>query len=163
MKNLINILLGFLLVAPCWAGKQKIVVKLREPLRAESIKIRFPEITNNRGETRDLETKLDLGKDNNKVALKTEVISLKLDLALQNVGNSSVQVIVTLPDPGFVEIVIMDFYGKSLGTIFSGNLSAGIHPMQAYSVKDIDNNGIKFMTLRINGKMVLKKVMTKVR
>lgn len=163
MKNLNKLILSFLLVAPCWAGKQKIIVKLREPLRAESIKIRFPEITNNRGEIRDLETKLDLGSETKKIVPKAEVFSLQLNLAVRNVGNSAVQVTLSLPDPGFVEIEIMDFYGKRLGTVFSGNLSSGIFPMAPYSVKDIDNNGIKFMTLHINGKMVLKKVMTKVR
>ena len=44
-----------------WAGKQQIIIRLREPLRAESIKVQVPELTNGRGETRDLETKLELG------------------------------------------------------------------------------------------------------
>ena len=35
--------------------------------------------------------------------------------------------------------------------------------MRPFIMKDGDNNGIKFMTLRINGKVVLKKVITKVR
>lgn len=152
-----------LLVSFGWAGKQKIIVRLREPLRAETVKIRIPELTNSRGETRDLETKVELGVQAKSEAPKIQPTVLKLNMALRTVGANAVQVILTLPEDGFVEIVMMDFYGKSLATLFSGNLASGTYPMPPYLLKDVDNNGIKFMTLRINGRMVLKKVMTKVR
>jgi hypothetical protein len=146
-----------------WAGKQKIIVRLREPLRAETVKIRLPEITNNRGETRDLETKLNLGVQIKTEAPKIQPTALKLNMVLRSVGTDAVQVLLTLPDPGFVEVVMMDFYGKSLATLFSGNLPVGPYTIRPYALKDGDNNGIKFMTLRINDKMVMKKVITKVR
>jgi hypothetical protein len=62
-----------------------------------------------------------------------------------------------------VEIEMLDFYGKNLATVLSANMTPGIHPLQPIIFKDGDNNGIKFLTLRINGKVALKKVITKVR
>lgn len=152
-----------LLVSFGWAGKQKIIIRLREPLRAETVQIRIPELTNGRGETRDLETKLELGTEVKTQAPQVQSAALTLNMALRNVGTNAVQVTLTLPDPGFVEVVMMDFYGKSLATLLSGDMSPGVYPIAPYVLKDVDNNGIKFMTLRINGKMVMKKVMTKVR
>jgi hypothetical protein len=146
-----------------WAGKQKIIIRLREPLRAESVKIQVPELTNGRGETRDLETKLELGAQPKKEAPKTQETALKLDMTVRSVGKNGVQVSMTLPTGGYVEVVMMDFYGKNLATLFSGNLPPGSYPLAPFTIKEGDNNGIKFMTLRINGKVALKKVVTKVR
>jgi hypothetical protein len=145
------------------AGKQKIILRLREPLKAESVKILVPELTNNRGETRDLETKLDLGGAAKVEAPKVQQTTLKLDMTVRSVGKTGVQVTMTLPNPGYVEVVMMDFYGKNLATLFAGNLPPGVYPMRPYEIGDGDNNGIKFMTLRINGKVALKRVITKVR
>jgi hypothetical protein len=146
-----------------WAGKQKIIVRLREPLRAETIKVRVPELTNGRGETRDLEAKVDLGVQSKADAPKPKDASLKLNMLVRNIGKNGVQVTVTLPTAGYVEVGIMDFYGKSVATLLDGNMSPGIYPLLPVTMKEGDNNGIKFMTLRINGKVVLKKVITKVR
>jgi hypothetical protein len=157
--------LSLILVLPlalATAAKQKIIVKLREPLKAETIKVRMTEITNNRGETRDLETKIDLSVKEKVEAPKTQTETLKLNMTLRNIGTNAVQVILALPEPGFIEVVVMDFYGKSLNTLYSGNMAKGIYPLGPFPLKDGENNGIKFMTLRIDGKMVLKKVMTKV-
>ena len=164
MKSIFTFFLSIAVLATCgWTGKQKIIVKLREPLRAETVRIRIPDLTNNRGETRDLETKVELGVQAKSEAPKIQPAALKLSMSLRNVGTKAVQVILTLPDGGYVEVVMMDFYGKSLATLFSGGLGKGVFPLGPYLLKDGDNNGIKFMTLRLNGKMVLKKVMTKVR
>ncbi|MEO6095348.1 MAG: hypothetical protein ABIW76_06630 [Fibrobacteria bacterium] len=146
-----------------WAGKQRIILRLREPLRAESIKVLVPELTNSRGETRDLETKLELGVQTKKEAPKVQETALKLDMTVRSIGKTGVQVSITLPTGGYVEVVMMDFYGKNLATLFSGNLPSGSYPMGPITLKEGDNNGIKFMTLRINGKVALKKVVTKVR
>lgn len=151
------------LSAISWAGKQKIIVRLREPLRAETIKIRVPELTNGRGETRDLEAKVELGAQSKAEASKPKEASLKLNMVVRNIGKNGVQVTVTLPTAGYVEVGIMDFYGKSVATLLNGNMSKGIYPLLPVTLKEGDNNGIKFMTLRINGKVVLKKVITKVR
>lgn len=146
-----------------WAGKQKIIVRLREPLRAETIRVQVPELTNGRGETRDLETKIELGGPDKVDAPKTKEATLKLNMVVRNIGKNDVQVTLTLPAPGYVEVVMMDFYGKNLATVFSGNLPVGVYPLHPFAIKEGDNNGIKFMTLRINGKVALKRVMTKVR
>ncbi|MDB5104195.1 MAG: hypothetical protein JWP91_1884 [Fibrobacteres bacterium] len=146
-----------------WGGKQKIILRLREPLRAETIKIQVPELTNGRGETRDLEAKIELGVQPKAEAPKTQEASLKLDMVVRSVGKNGVQVTLTIPTAGFVEVVMMDFYGKNLATLLSGNLGLGVYPLRPFLMKDGDNNGIKFMTLRINGKVAMKRVITKVR
>jgi hypothetical protein len=146
-----------------WAGKQKIILRLREPLRAETVRIQVPELTNGHGETRDLETKVELGGQAKTDGPKAKEAGLQLGMQIRNVGKNGVQVILSLPNPAFVEVVMMDFYGKNLATLLAGNLTPGTYPLAPYSLKDGDNNGIKFMTLRINGKVALKKVITKVR
>ncbi|HKP97759.1 MAG TPA: hypothetical protein VJ385_18615 [Fibrobacteria bacterium] len=146
-----------------WAGKQKIILRLREPLRAETIKVQVPELTNGRGETRDLETKVELGAQAKTEAPKNQAATLKLNMVVRNAGKNGVQVTLTLPAPGDVEVVMMDFYGKNLATIFSGSLPSGVFPLRPFPIKEGDNNGIKFMTLRLNGKVALKRVITKVR
>jgi hypothetical protein len=146
-----------------WAGKQKIIVRLREPLKAETIKIRLPEVKNAKGETRDLEARLDLGVKPKQEAPRTVEAALKLDMALRNLGKNAVQVTLTLPNPGYVEVMILDFYGKNLATLMAGNLTSGVYSLKPHVLKEGDLNGIKFMTLRINGKMVMKRMLTKVR
>lgn len=146
-----------------WAGKQKIIVRLREPLKAESVKIRLPEVKNARGETRDLETRLELGEKPKQEAPKGLDAVVKLNMLVRSVGKNAVQVTLSLPHPGYVELVILDFYGKNLATLLAGPMSAGVYPMKPFVFKDGDHNGIKFMTLRINGKVAMKRVMTKVR
>ncbi|MEO7426559.1 MAG: hypothetical protein ABI036_15325 [Fibrobacteria bacterium] len=164
MKTSTTSVLVMLAVASMsWAGKQKIIIRLREPLRAETVRVQVPELTNDKGETRDLETKLELGAQAKVEAPKAQDAALKLNLVVRNIGKSGVQVTVTLPAPGYVEVEMMDFYGKNLATLFSGDLPMGVFPIRPFPLKDGDNNGIKFMTLRINGKVAMKKVMTKVR
>ncbi len=151
------------LVSLGWAGKQKLVIKLREPLRAETVKIRVSELSNGRGEIRDLESKVELGAQAKVEAPKIQAATLKLNMAVKRVGSQGVQVQLTLPKAGFAEVAMIDFYGKSLTTLFSGNLESGSFTLGPFPIKDGDNSGMKFVTLRLNGKMVLKKVMNKVR
>jgi hypothetical protein len=73
-----------------------------------------------------------------------------------------VQVTLTLPTAGYVELSVMDFYGKRVATLVDGNLPAGTYPLRPVTLNNSDANGIKFLTLRINGKVALKKVITKV-
>ena len=152
-----------LAISPLLAGKQKIILRLREPLRAETIQIRVPELTNARGETRDLETKVELGTAPKTEAPKVQDNSLKLNMMVRNFGKGGVQVTLTLPTQSYVELVVMDFYGKKLATLLDGAMAQGIYPLRPVLMKDADVNGIKFLTLRINGKVALKKVITKVR
>lgn len=164
MKN--HPLIAWILLAAIsvsWAGKQRILIRLREPLRAETVTVKIPELTNGRGETRDLETQVELGAQVRPEAAKGEDVSLKLDMMVRTVGKTGAQVTLSLPAAGFVEIEMLDFYGKNLATVLSAHMQSGVHPLQPISFKDGDNNGIKFLTLRINGKVALKKVITKVR
>jgi hypothetical protein len=147
----------------CAAGKQRIILRLKEPLRAEKVTVHAPGISDGKGETRDLEAEVDLGPEQKADEPKTEETGLKLGMSVRNSGKAGIQVTLTLPEAGYVEVSVMDFYGKHLATLVEGNLPPGIYPLQSVSLKDADGNGIKFLTLRVNGKVVLKKVITKVR
>jgi len=146
-----------------WAGNQKILVRLREPLRAESVKILIPEVSNGKGETRDLETRLELGNGEKVEPPQSAQPTLKLALALRPAGGNGLQVTLTMPRAGFVELLVLDFYGKNLATLLEANLPAGVHDLAPFEFKEAENNGIKFLALRINGKVAMKRVMTKVR
>jgi hypothetical protein len=146
-----------------WSGKQRIIVRLREPLRAETIKIRVPELSNGKGETRDLETQLQLGGPQRTEAPKLEQNNFKLNMVLRSVGKNAVQVTLTLPTPGYVQLMLLDFYGKNQGALLDGNMPAGIVSLPPIALKETDHNGISFLTLKINDKVVMKKVITKVR
>src|SRR5688572_10144848 len=95
-------------ISGSWAGKQKIIVRLREPLRAEQVTVRLPEVKNAKGETRDLEARLDLGAKPKQEAPRNVEAALKLDMAVRNLGKNAVQVTLSLPNPGFVEVMILD-------------------------------------------------------
>lgn len=159
-------LLGAMLLVTAsgvWSAKQKIIVRLREPLKAESVKIRLPEVKNSRGQTRDLETRLELGDKPKQDASSVAPAALKLNMSVKPIGKTAVQVTLSLPKAGFVELVVLDFYGKNLGTLLSAQVGPGMYTLKPFTFKEGDNNGIKFMTLRINGKVVMKRLMSKVR
>src|SRR4051812_11201595 len=96
-----------------WGGKQKIIVRLREPLRAETVKIRIPELSNGKGETRDLETQLQLGDPEKVVQPKSFQDNLKLNMMVRSVGKDAVQVTLTLPEAANIQLMLLDFYGKN--------------------------------------------------
>jgi hypothetical protein len=167
MKNVGGGMKGLALVLACaslsLAGKQRILIRLKDPLKAETVQIHAPGISNGRGETRDLDAKVELGTGPKVEAPKAQESGLKLGMAVRNQGKAGVQVTLTLPTAGYVELSVMDFYGKHVATLIDGNLPVGVYPLRPVSLKDADVNGIKFLTLRINGKVALKKVITKVR
>ena len=162
-RHLILPALFLLFASGTWGAKQKIIVRLREPLKAETVKIRLPEVKNARGETRDLETTLDLGGKPKQDAPKVAEVALKLNMQVRPAGKGAVQVTLTLPNPGFVELLVLDFYGKNVATLLAGPVPAGVHILKPFVMKDGDQTGIKFLTLRVNGKVVMKKVLTRVR
>jgi len=166
MKNVRNAMRGMAVLLACAslcpAGKQRIILKLKDPLKAETIQIHAPGISNGRGETRDLDAKVELGTGPKADAPLPQETGLKLGMSVRNFGKGGVQVTLTLPAAGYVELSVMDFYGKHVATLVDGNLPAGIYPLRPVSLKDGEANGIKFLTLRINGKVALKKVITKV-
>ena len=151
------------MVSLCPAGKQRIILRLKDPLRAESIQIHAPGLSTGHGETRDLDAKVELGASTRTDAPTVQDVGLKLGMSVHNYGKSGVQVTLTLPTAGYVELSVMDFYGKHVATLVDGNLPAGIYPLRPVMLNNSDANGIKFLTLRINGKVALKKVITKVR
>lgn len=146
-----------------WGAKQKIILRLREPLRAEAVKIKVPELSTAKGETRDLETLLQLGGVPKPETKTVTQQAMKLNMLLRSVGKNSVQVTLLLPQPGYVQIFLLDFYGKNQGTILDGPMPAGAHVLNPVPLKDGEHHGINFLTLKLNGKVAMKKVMTKVK
>jgi hypothetical protein len=151
------------MVSLCPAAKQRIILRLKDPLRAESIQIHAPGLSNGHGETRDLDAKVELGTAARSEAVKVQEGGLKLGMSVHNYGKGGVQVTLSLPTAGYVELSVMDFYGKHVATLIDGNLPVGVYPLRPVTFNNSDANGIKFLTLRINGKVALKKVITKVR
>ena len=151
------------MVSLCPAGKQRIILRLKDPLRAESIQIHAPGLSNGHGETRDLDAKVELGTSAHTDAVQVQEGGLKLGMLVHNYGKGGVQVTLTLPTAGYVELSVMDFYGKHVASLVDGNLPVGVYPLRPVTFNNSDANGIKFLTLRINGKVALKKVITKVR
>jgi len=166
MKYVRNAMRGMALLLACAslcpAGKQRIILKLKDPLKAETIQIHAPGISTGRGETRDLDAKVELGTGPKTETPLPQETGLKLGMSVRNFGKGGVHVTLTLPAAGYVELSVMDFYGKHVASLVDGNLPAGIYPLRPVSIKDGEANGIKFLTLRINGKVALKKVITKV-
>jgi hypothetical protein len=158
MTLCIMVLLSF-----SWSGKQRIIVRLREPLKAETVKIRLPELTNSKGERRDLETQLELGDKSQVKTAKTQEQTLKLNMVLRSIGKSAIQVTITLPQPGYAEVLLLDFYGKNLATLMEGQFLPGTYYLKPFTPKEGDHNGIQFLALRINGKIAMKRVLTKVK
>lgn len=151
------------MVSLCPAGKQRIILRLKDPLRAESIQIHAPGLSNGHGETRDLDAKVELGTAARSEAVQVQTGGLKLGMSVHNYGKGGVQVTLSLPTAGYVELSVMDFYGKHVASLVDGNLPSGVYPLRPVTFNNSDANGIKFLTLRINGKVALKKVITKVR
>ena len=151
------------LFSSSWSGKQRIIVRLKEPLKAETVRIQLPELTNGRGETRDLETSLELGNKSKAEGPKNQQAALKLNMVLRPAGKNAVQVTLTLPNPGYAEITLMDFYGKNLATLAEGQYQSGTFVLPPFTYKEGEHNGIHLVALRLNGKVVLKRVLTKVK
>ncbi len=143
-------------------GKQKVVVILSEPLRAENVQIRIPEITSARGETRDLEKTLWLGEPIRDERPAETLVKQALDFKIKTAGRQNAQVTLVLPDAGYVELTLRDFYGKNLETLAEGQFQPGQFSFSMQSLALEDKQGIRFLTLKIDGRVALKKVLTRV-
>ncbi len=143
------------------SAKQKIILHLKQPLRAENTVLRLGEITARTGATHDLEKVIILSSE--ELPKEIEAIESKFDLAL-NVKplNKGYVIDLTLPKSGNVVLQLMDFYGKNLATILEGNFERGSHSVMLDQDKMGDPNGIQFIALKLDGKIVLRKVLTKV-
>jgi hypothetical protein len=142
-------------------AKQRIILQLKQPLRAENTTLHLSEISTIQGEMRDLETPIELGPV--AVVAKAEEENTEFSLQL-NVKDSryGIEVTFVLPKPARVELLILDFYGKNLGTLAEGVYEKGIYPISVDKEKLGDPNGIQFVALKLDGKIVRKKMLTKV-
>lgn len=148
------------------AEKQTVILKLKQPLRAETVKIRLPSTVNAKGERRDLETVLELGSHSsgNETQAKSEA-SEKLALAFQvkALGKNSLLIRFTLPVAGYVEVQMLDFYGKTLATVAADNYSKGPHILPPLPYRESEQNGVRFLALKIDGKMAMQQMLPQVK
>jgi hypothetical protein len=159
-------LVGYFGVSSAFAGKQTLVLKLKQPLKSEAVKVRVPGAQNARGERRDLEIQLPLGPANRGMetrqdSAKVEVLSL--DLTTRRLGRNSLLVGFTLPGPANVEIVMLDLYGKAMATLVSEPFPKGQHLLPPFPFHESDQNGVRFLALKLNGKIALRKVLPQVK
>jgi hypothetical protein len=157
------IALGF---SHAYAGKQTLVLKLKQPLRAEEVKVRVPGAQNARGERRDLEAVIALGPSQpgkNARIDSSKIDNLSLDLTARRLGRNSLLVGFTLPGPANVEIVLLDLYGKAMATLVSEPFPKGHHLLPPFPFRDSDQNGVHFLALKLNGKIALRKVLPQVK
>ncbi len=145
-----------------FGGKQKVVVILSEPLRAENVQILLPEMTSVRGEVRDLEKTLWLGEPVREDRPAEPEPKQSLELKIRTAGRQNAQVTLVLPHPGYVELSLRDFYGKNLETVAEGQFQSGQFHFSMRSLADDEKQGIRFLTLKLNGRVVLKKVLSRV-
>jgi|GEM_PF-1929212 len=162
------VFLLFLLFAfsPARAGKTTLVLKVKQPLRAEQVKIRLPSVTNAKGERRDLEAVLPLGPENKEAKVeesKVQVEDLSLALHARTLGKNGLVISFTLPNPGFVEIVMLDSYGKNFATVVSNSYPQGRHILPPFTYQGSEQNGVRFLALKVDGKLAKQKMLPQVK
>jgi hypothetical protein len=148
------------------AGKQKILLQLREPLRPAAVEIVLPAVTNARGETRDAKAVLNLGDSAALPVVKPRHVKddvLELDMTVERAGQQSLAVRITLPQSAFVEVFLMDVYGKNLGTLLSAQCPRGELFLKPNVLKEKESGGLRFLAMRINGKIAIQRVLPQVK
>jgi hypothetical protein len=144
--------------SPFAAGKQTLVLKLKQPLRPERVKVRVPSVNTLQGERRDLEILLPLGsapapKDIIKSSNQVEVLTLGLNV--KHLGKNTLLIGFTLPKASTIEVVLLDSYGKTLALVASGSFGRGKHMLPTFSYPASDQNGLRILALKIEGAIVL--------
>ncbi len=155
-----------LCVSSALAGKQTLVLRLKQPLKAEETKVRISGAQNERGERRDLETVLPLGPAKNQSETHAGNVAaedLSLDLTARRLGKSSILVGFTLPTPSNVEIVLLDSYGKTLATLTNEPYTKGSHLLPPFPYHESEQNGMRFIALKLNGKIPLRVMLPQVK
>jgi hypothetical protein len=145
------------------AGKQRLVLQLREPLTDTAARITVP-AANVRGEIRDL-TAGGRAADSSRsegVREKARVAGNALDLAVKTAGGNRLQISVTLPEAAFVELFLMDHNGKNLGTLLAARLPGGASPPITVALKENESGGPGILAMRV-GKKTLQRLFTQVR
>lgn len=154
------------LTTPALAGEQTLVLKLKQPLRAESVKVRVPGAQTLRGERRDLETVIPLapittGPGDKVDESASEVLTLGLNARV--LGKNSLLIHFTLPKAGFVEISLLDVYGKKLAVVVADPYTKGRHVLPPFPFQQSEQNGVRFLSLSIDGKVALRKMLPQVK
>lgn len=154
------------LTTPAIAGEQTLVLKLKQPLRAEAVKVRVPGAQTLRGERRDLETIIPLapitaGPGDKVDESASEVLTLGLNARV--LGKNSLLIQFTLPKAGFVEISLLDVYGKKLAIVTADPFARGRHVLPPFPFQQSEQNGVRFLSLSIDGKVALRKMLPQVK
>ncbi len=149
------------------ADKQRLILLLRDPLRPVTSEVILPAVTNAHGETRDLKTVLQLADTTATAATpgqaSRDTAQLTLGMTVKSLGPHQVWVRITLPQPADVEVLLLDLYGKNLGTLFAGQCPRGEMILQPELPKEINPRGLKLVALRVDGNIVTRQVIAQVK
>ena len=160
-----GVVFTLLIAAQTECGKQRVILQLREPLRPYPVEIVLPGVTNAHGETRDVKTALNLGDSSaleNFDKPKGIPDALSLDMSVVHSGGRSLSVRITLPQAAFVEVFLMDLYGKNLGTLLESQCPRGELFLRPYAFKENESGGLVFLAMRVNGKIAMKRAISQV-
>lgn len=146
------------------AGKQRLVVQVAKPLDAEAIEIVLPAVQNQRGEIRDVSASLVLGDESARlIQTKSESGSEKtMTFTAKTVGRNQMQVAFELPEAAYVEILLMDMYGKILGKLLDAPCPKGEMVLAPFELKQGEGGGMKVVALKVNGKVAKKHLISQV-
>jgi len=147
-----------------WAGKQTLILQLREPLRAGPSELIVPAVTNFKGEVRDLRISVQFGDTlgESKEIQESASSSPGVDMTVTSVGRRSFLIKLSLQQPAMVEIVLMDIYGKNLGVLFAGQCT--LREMSWKHVfKEKDPGGLRILAMKVDGKIAVKRVLPQVK
>jgi hypothetical protein len=139
----------------CWAEQpvatqKRMLIFLKEPILENSVIVHL---------------------DNTKRVLSLEkkekidpVVSSSHKMIYQRRKNSKRSISLILSEPGFIKLEIYDFYGKHLSTLYKGWASKGKMIIEEGPEwkKFKKFKGVAFITLSLNGKIELRKLLPKV-
>ena len=147
-----------------FSGKQRLILQIREPLRPTATELVLPATINSKGEVRDLKLQIQLGDSTGaiKVVQDPNASIPGLEMTVVSEGRRTYLIRLHLPQPAFVEVDLMDMHGKNLGVLFTGQCTkTEMSWRQVF--KEKDPGGLRILAMKVNGKMVVKRVLPQVK
>ncbi len=147
-----------------FAGKQRLILQIREPMRNGHVSVTLPAVTNAKGEIRDLksawtgDSTLAEGQ-NDKGESAGDLV---LDMAVTPVGRNALEVFITLPEAAFVELFLLDHNGKVLGTLLAAQLPRGVRQPIMVALRDKESGGPGILAMRV-GKKTIQRLFSQVK
>lgn len=150
---------------PAGAGRQFLILGISEPLREENIPIRVPGVVKAAGgKVEDLTYLLALAPSLlEKPAGPAGEGPVRLGLKVRFADPEQLDLLLSLPRPGHFQIWVLDFYGKETALLGEGRAERGMHSLQYPAPKQHSGNGIRFLALKLDGRIVFKQALARVK